>query len=323
MVNLAIIGLGRWGRVLVDAVQGKTDLVRFTNAVTRTPSKVEDYCKANSIALTSDYSTVLSDPKIDGVVLATPHSQHEQQIIDAVQAGKNVFCEKPVTLTRKSIDKAMAQVEKSGVIFAAGHNRRFLPALVHLNSLISAGELGQILHIEGNMSGHVGNRYTNDMWRVDPNESPAGGMAGSGIHVIDAMIYLLGRIKEVSAQSFRLVNEISLDDTTNMLFRFENGQTGYLVALTATTPTFRIQVFGEKCKVELIGENVLDIQPVDGVQARMTFPSISTELCQFVEFAKCIDSGKPYPISIDDVKNGVAVFEAVSKSCQERKWVTV
>lgn len=323
MVNLAIIGLGRWGRVLVDAVQGNTDLVQFTTAVTRNPSKVEDYCKANSIALTADYSTILSDPKIDGVVLATPHSQHEQQIIDAVQARKHVFCEKPVTLTRKSIDKAMAEVEKSDVIFAAGHNRRFLPALEHLNSLIRAGELGRILHIEGNMSGHVGNRYTNDMWRVDPNESPAGGMAGSGIHVIDAMIYLLGRIKEVSAQSFRLVNEISLDDTTNMLFRFESGQTGYLVALTATTPTFRIQVFGEKSKVELIGENILDIQPVDGVQTRMTFPSISTELCQFVEFAKCIDSGKPYPISIDDVKNGVAVFEAVSQSCEERKWVTV
>ncbi len=323
MVNLAIIGLGRWGRVLVDAVQGKTDLVRFTNAATRTPSKVEDYCKANSIALTSDYSTVLSDPNIDGVVLATPHSQHEQQIIDAVQAGKNVFCEKPVTLTRKSIDNAMAQVEKYGLIFAAGHNRRFLPALEHLNSLIRSGELGRVLHIEGNMSGHVGNRYTNDMWRVDPNESPAGGMAGSGIHVIDAMIYLLGRITEVSAQSFRLVNEISLDDTTNMLFRFENGQTGYLVALTATTPTFRIQVFGEKCKVELIGENILDIQPVDGVQARMTFPSISTELRQFEEFAKCINSGEPYPISIDDVKNGVAVFEAVSQSCEERKWITV
>ena len=323
MVNLAIIGLGRWGRVLVDAVQGKTDLVQFTNAVTRTPSKVEDYCKANSITLTSDYSTILSDPKIDGVVLATPHSQHEQQIIDAVRAGKNVFCEKPVTLTRKSIDKAMAEVEKSGVIFAAGHNRRFLPALEHLNSLIRDGDLGRILHIEGNMSGHVGNRYTNDMWRVDPNESPAGGMAGSGIHIVDAMIYLLGRIKEVSAQSFRLVNEINLDDTTNMLLRFETGQTGYLVALTATTPTFRIQVFGEKSKVELIGENMLDIQPVDGVQTRMIFPSVSTELCQFVEFANCIVSGRPYPISIDDVKNGVAVFEAVSQSCEEQKWVTV
>ncbi len=323
MVNLAIIGLGRWGRVLVDAVQGKTDLVQFTNAVTRTPSKVEDYCKANSINLTSDYSAILSDPKIDGVVLATPHSQHEQQIIDAVRARKHVFCEKPVTLTRKSINKAMTEVEKSDVIFAAGHNRRFLPALKYMNSLIRDGDLGRILHIEGNMSGHVGSRYTNDMWRVDPNESPAGGMAGSGIHVIDAMIYLLGPIKEVSAQSFRLVNEINLDDTTNMLFRFENGKTGYLVALTATTPTFRIQVFGEQSKVELIGENILEIQPVNGVQTRMTFPSVSTEFSQLVEFANCIVSGGQYPISIDDVRNGVAVFEAVSQSCKERRWISV
>ena len=137
------------------------------------------------------------------------------------------------------------------------------------------------------------------------------------------MIFLLGRIKEVSAQSFRLVNEINLDDTTNMLLRFENGQTGYLVALTATTPTFRIQVFGEKSKVELIGEDILEIQPVSGVQTRMTFPSVSTELCQLVEFGNCIVSGRPYPISFDDVRNGVAVFEAVSQSCEERKWITV
>ena len=222
MIRLAIVGPGRWGRILVESVQGVSDKVQFTRAVARTPEKAAAWCAAQGIELGDDLGTTLADPDIDAVVLATPHSQHAEQIAAAAAAGKHVFCEKPVTLTRASVEAAMRAVRDAGVVFAAGHNRRFLPSIARMKTMIEGGELGTILHVEGNMSGHVGSRYTPDMWRVDPVESPAGGLAGSGIHVIDAMIHLLGPITAVTAQSDRLVHEIELDDTTNMLFRFES-----------------------------------------------------------------------------------------------------
>lgn len=323
MVNLAIVGIGRWGRILVDSVSGQSDTVRFTKGVTRTRAKAEDYCARHGIALADDYEALLADPSVDGVVLATPHSQHAEQIARAAAAGKHVFCEKPVTLTKESIVAAMDAVRAAGVVFAAGHNRRFLPAVELMHEMVSAGRLGRILHVEGNMSGHVGARYTNDMWRVDPGESPAGGLAGSGIHVIDAMIHLVGPIAEVLAQSDRLVHTIDFDDTTSMLFRFEGGSTGYLTAMTATAPTFRIQVFGSDGSAELRGETVLDHVPVDGHRVTHTFAPVSTERLQLEAFAEAIATGEPYVIPLDEVIAGVAAFDAVARSAETRSWAAV
>ena len=203
------------------------------------------------------------------------------------------------------------------MVLAVGHNRRFLPAMRKLKSMIDDGTLGKIINIEGNMSGHVGDRYKSGMWRVDRQESPAGGLAGSGIHVIDTMIHLIGPIAEVQAQSYRLVHEIEFDDTTNMLFRFASGATGYLVAMTATAPTFRIQVFGDRGAAELRGETVLEFVPVSGEKVIREYAPFSTERAQLEAFADAIEGRTPFPVSTDDVIAGIAVFEAVPKSAEE------
>jgi predicted dehydrogenase len=314
MIRLALIGPGRWGRILVEAVQGISPDVTFTHAVARSPAKAAEWCAAQGLALGDDLGAVLADPEVDGIVLATPHSQHAEQIAAAAAAGKHVFCEKPVTLTRATAETAMQAVRDAGIVFAAGHNRRFLPAVERMKAMIAGGDLGTILHVEGNMSGHVGARYTPDMWRVDSTESPAGGLAGSGIHVIDAMIHLLGPITAVTAQSDRLVNEIALDDTTNMILKFASRATGYLTAMTATAPIFRIQVFGSKGWLELRGETDLAWTPVEGIREVWTFPAVSTERLQLEAMAKAITTGTPFPISLEDVVNGVACFEGVSSS---------
>ncbi|MEM8550941.1 MAG: Gfo/Idh/MocA family oxidoreductase, partial [Pseudomonadota bacterium] len=100
MANLAIIGIGRWGRILADAVAGVSDTARFTHGVTRTRANAEDYCASRGITLLDSFEAAIAEPSIDGVVLATPHTQHADQIKAAAAAGKHVLCEKPVTLTR-------------------------------------------------------------------------------------------------------------------------------------------------------------------------------------------------------------------------------
>jgi predicted dehydrogenase len=73
MLNLAIVGLGRWGQNLVGSIEG-SKIVRFSAAVTRTPSKVSAFCAQKNILLTDDYRSILNDDDIDAVVIATPHS---------------------------------------------------------------------------------------------------------------------------------------------------------------------------------------------------------------------------------------------------------
>ncbi|MFW5834601.1 MAG: Gfo/Idh/MocA family protein [Pseudomonadota bacterium] len=319
MIDLAIVGLGRWGRVLVESVQGRSDAVRFTHAVTGTPAHAADYCRAHGLELRPTLEEVLADSGVHGVVLATPHSLHEAQVIAAAAAGKAVFCEKPFTLTVAAAERAVAAAERAGIVLAVGHNRRFLPALRRMHGWIEEGRIGRALHVEGNISSHVGGRYAPDSWRLDTEESPAGGMAGAGIHLVDAMIHLLGPIAEVQAQSFRLAHDVPLDDTTSMLFRFESGATGYLATLTATAPTFRLQVFGEAGSLELRSPTVLEHVPLGGERTLWTFPAVDIERAQLEAFASAIAGGPAFPVPLDEVVAGIRAFEAVPVSATEHR----
>src|SRR5215472_13977865 len=99
MIDAAIVGLGRWGKALVEAVQGKSQSLRFTHAVSRDPDNLSDYAAEHRLELAGALEPVLANPAIAAVVLAT-HSLHYQQILAVAAAGKAVFCEKPLTLRK-------------------------------------------------------------------------------------------------------------------------------------------------------------------------------------------------------------------------------
>jgi predicted dehydrogenase len=325
VARLALVGPGRWGRILVASVQGLSDRVMFTHAVARSPDKALSWSKENDIVLSDDLASVLKDPEVDGIVLATPHSQHERQIVQVAAAGKDVFCEKPIALTHRGAKTAVDAVRRADVIFAPGHNRRFLPAVARMKSMIRSGDLGRILHVEGNMSSHVGfgEVYTPEIWRVAPGESPAGGLAAAGIHVIDLMIHLLGPIGSVIAISNRLVHQIDHDDVTTMMFRFENDATGTLATMTATARNFRLQVFGEKGWLELRGENDLTWTPVVGTPQTWHHAEVSMERAQLEAFATSIKTRSVYPVPLDDVINGRATFEGILESLESQSWASL
>ncbi len=136
MINAAIVGIGRWGRVLVDSVQGVSEVIRFTAGVTRTASKARAYCRDTGIDLRDGYDAVLADETIDAVVLATPHTNPAEQIIAAAAAGKHVFTEKPFTLDKASAEAAVEACRAAGVALGLGHNRRFCSNTIELKRMI-------------------------------------------------------------------------------------------------------------------------------------------------------------------------------------------
>ena len=177
MLDAAIVGMGRWGRVLVDSVQGRNDSpIRFVTGCTGTPEKARDYAAAKGIRLVDGYDRVLADPAVKAVVLATPHGQHAAQVIAAARAGKHVFVEKPFTLSKTDAEAAVAACREAGVVMALGHNRRFLPAVAQMKAMLAEGALGTLLHVEGQFSGHGALAYKPGMWRADRQESPLGGI---------------------------------------------------------------------------------------------------------------------------------------------------
>src|SRR6185436_20129982 len=127
MINAAIVGLGRWGQRLVNSVHGTRDTIRFVAGATRSVAKADAYARERGFPLYDTYDQVLADSRVEAVVLATPHTQHAEQVMAAAMAGKNVSTEKPFALTAATADAAVRACARAGVTLAVGFNWRFQP----------------------------------------------------------------------------------------------------------------------------------------------------------------------------------------------------
>ncbi len=333
MVRAAIVGLGWWGRTLVESVQGTSDVVRFTRGATRTVSpEVEEFAAAQGLALAAGLDELLADPDVDAVVLATPHSLHSQQVIAAARAGKHVFCEKPFALHRAEAEAAVEAVEKAGVALGLGYNRRFHPEMTKLRERIRSGELGVVEHVEATMTFPNALLLKPEQWRAQRDETPCGGLTPMGVHAVDGMIDLCGPIDRVFCQSFRRVVEIDADDTTQVVFRMREGMSGYLGTLTATGPGFSFQVFGSKGWVRLEGMThvagasseerrtrlfgTCKFQPAKGEAEVWEAERYDVTRACLEAFGQAASGGPRFPITHEEMVHGAAVTEAIVRSAE-------
>ena len=334
MIKAGIVGLGWWGKTLVESGEN-SDAIRFVVGTTRTVTpEVEAFAKQKGLRLTVDYQAMLAHD-IDAVVLATPHSMHATQVMAAAAAKKHVYCEKPFTLTKREAEDAVAAIKKSGVTLAVGYNRRFHPEMTKLRDMIRAGELGTILHVEATMTFPNALFINPAHWRADKAETPLGGLMPMGVHAIDGMIDLCGPIDHAFAQSFRRAAPIDADDTTSILVRMKEGMSGYLGTMTTTGPGFSFQVFGSKGFVRLEGLTHVagasseerrmrlfgncKFQPVKGDGKVWQAASLDVTRAALEAFAKAAQGGPAYPIPYDQVIAGVAATEAIIRSAGSGK----
>ena len=334
MIRAAIVGLGSWGKTLVDSVHGKTDDIRFTAACTRTPAKVETYCHEHGLQLNASYEQLLANRNIDAVVLATPNSLHEAQITQAAAVGKHVYVEKPFTLTLASAHAAVDAVTRAGVTLAVGLNRRFHPNMLELTRRVRAGELGTIGTLHAELTAATGFHRPTTSWRTLAAEEPAGAMVSIGVHLVDAMMNMVGRVREVYCVAANRGGPHG-DDTTHLMLQFECGVTGLIYCSVAATRNHRTAVYGTRGFAEVLKPqmDVLRFIPIvtgnASHLARIPAPEVIEHAGynyvgkSLTEFARCIRESAPYPISTIDVLHGVAVLEAAIKSAAAKRPVQV
>ena len=219
-LRVASIGLGWWGGNL--ATKAKEAGLKLVACYARTPEKRQEFADAHGARPSESLDGVLSDPEVEAVLIATPHSTHARLVIEAADAGKHVFVDKPFTLTVAEGKPAVRAAEAAGVVLQVGHNRRRQPANRRLKELVEQGALGMIHYAEANLSYPKGlNPRTG--WRGDPAESPAGGMTGLGVHMADNLNYLLGRPARVAAFSKQLISLGTLDDVSTATLEYQDG----------------------------------------------------------------------------------------------------
>jgi len=324
-IHAAIVGLGRWGQLLVSSVDN-SEAIKFTAAVTRTPAKVTDFCAERGIALSSDLATVLNDDAIDALVIATPHTQHFDQLMSAASAAKHVYCEKPWTLDAGQAGVSLRALSDAGLKAAVGHNRRFAPNSLAMKTLLQDGDLGAPIHIDGHFDANLA--ANEGLWRDSRAESPAGGMTSLGIHAVDMFINLFGRIRDVNVQSKRVASPIDVDDTTLVRFNFENGCTGHLTTIAATNMLWRISAFCTGGWVEIRDQDRLEVSSIaDGNRTEtypgFEYPALGTIQAALEAFATDVAGGPAFPISPADIAHATEALAAIIVSAETGKTVSL
>jgi predicted dehydrogenase len=334
MIRAAIVGLGRWGRSLVNSVQGKSDAIRFIRAFTRTRAGAEDFCRERGIPLAASYEALLVDPEVDAVVLATPHSQHETQVRQAAAAGKHIHVEKPVTLDYPSAQAVVRAAQEAGVVLAVGFCRRFHPSVGEIRQRLADGRLGKVVSMIAQHTTSTGQFIPPENWRAAPDEAPGGALTAVGVHSLDHMIEFAGRVRDVHCVTARTIPGPS-DDTTTVMLTFASGATGLLFCSVATATNYAFTLYGSKGLAE-ISKPALEhfrfvptsdvaptgpvTAPPDQIAEHPTFDMLRAEMDAF---ARAISQRTPYPVPIADVLHGMAVFDAIVESGRTGRLVTV
>jgi len=330
MIRAAVVGLGRWGRSLVHSVQGKgggnSNDIRFVLAHTRTRAAAEEFCQNHDVTLAESYEQILRDPNVDAVVLATPHSQHEHQVMAAAAAGKHIHVEKPITLERASANVVAEAAQRAGVVLAVGFCRRFHPSVTALRRHLEEGRLGSVISMVAQHTTSTGQFIAPDNWRAAPEETPGGALTAVGVHAIDHMIEFAGRVRDVRCVTSRYLPGAS-DDSTTVMLRFANGATGLIFCSVATATNFSFVLYGTRALAEISKPDLRSFRfvpgseeapsgpvtaPADEISEHPDFDMLNAEL---TEFARCIrDRRRSYPVPIADVLHGMSVFDAVVRS---------
>ncbi|BDW11697.1 hypothetical protein PSHI8_17800 [Polynucleobacter sp. SHI8] len=333
MINAALIGMGWWGKNIAQSIQHKSKEIQFTLGVTKEVNETRDFANSMSMELSDSFEFVLQQPDIKAIVLATPHSLHAEQIIAAAKAGKHVFCEKPLTLHYAQALQAIDACSSHNVVLAVGQNKHFWPSMQKLRELVKSNILGQLLHIEGHYSNDHSTKFFSD-WRESPAESPAGGLTGTGIHLIEAFVNLMGPASQVNAIVSSLRSGPDPRDSTSVSVQFVNGLSGYFAMVRATPIFYRVHLFGDQASIEAIGENEVVVRYKGGRIDRHVLPPLDSIRAELEAFAKAIPKEfhegdvsqfvqTDYPISPLQMGQTIAMFESIVKSVETGQMIKV
>lgn len=323
-VGIALIGLGWWGRKMLSVLDAAAAELRVVRVVEPDLAAARALCAARGIALSADYADALADPAVEAVVLATPHALHEAQIAQAAAAGRHVFCEKPLALTRAGAVRAVTRCREAGLVLGMGHERRFEPPIADLLAKADAGTLGRLHQIEANFSHDKFLALGRDNWRLDADQSPAAGMTATGIHLIDLSVRLLGPAESVLCICERLSSDLPQGDTVAAYVKFRGGGTAYISASLANPFYSRVAVFGasgwidirDKAHVEAPAGWVVTAAMADGPITTAELPPAEAVKDNLVAFARAVRGSAPYPITAEHLVNSIALLEAVFASAR-------
>ena len=324
MINAASVGLGWWSDELAKSIQGKSKRIKKVSCYSKSKKKRINFSKKYKTDYHDSYKAILKDPKINAVILTTPHSLHAKHAIQALQHEKHVFVEKPMATKYLDAKKMYLTAKKYKKILSVGHNRRYSSVSDFINNLNRQKKIGKILHIDSNFSAPGALNYKKKFWRANRKESPGGAIAGLGIHMIDLMCFFGGEVKSVQSLVKKYAVKVNIDDTTSALFEFNKNCTGNLTTIFACPYTATFNVFGTNMNIfSDVDKNKIKIVNKNGKVQKINLENKNTLFLELQEFADNCKNKKKFRIENSEAAHNVKVMEAIIKSSKINKKVFI
>lgn len=229
-VGVAIIGCGQIAQVAHLPNILKNPDARLISAVDLEKNKlVEVQRKFGCKNLSSSYEEVLRDPALDAVIICTPTSSHKEIAIKAAEAGKHIFCEKPLAVNSEEARDIISVAEKNNVKLMVGHFLRFLPNHVKTKALMRDGKIGEIFFAHA--YSEVPGPYSYPPSHFFFNKNSGGGvLLDYGTHLIDILCWLFDdqKITKISGLTYSF-NNLQVENSATLILQFSNGVLGQAI----------------------------------------------------------------------------------------------
>lgn len=306
--NVAVLGCGYWGKNLVRNFHQLGVLAAVVDPTEAGQTSARQI--APEIPLYSEFESVLADPTIRAVVIATPAVTHFELCLKALAAGKDVFCEKPLALRYEDANKAAKLAEEKGKILMVGHILEYHPAILKLREMVAEGQLGKIQYLYSNRLnlGKV-RREENILWSFAP-------------HDIAVILRLVGELPfQVIATGGSYIQSNIADVTVTQL-AFDNGLSAHIFISwlnpfkeqkLVVVGSKRMAVFDDVAKTLMLYDQRVDLReegpvPVKGEGHVIEYSSDEPLRLECQAFLAALETREP---PLTDARSGLQVLRVL------------
>lgn len=316
-VNWGVLGASKFARVHMTPAIHAAEGARFSGLATSNPQKAttfQDFCP--DLTVYGNYDVLLADPSIDAVYIPLPNHLHVEWSLKALDAGKHVLCEKPMTMRAEEFDQLIAKRDATGLLAAEAYMIVHHPQWQYVRKLLSDGAIGKLVHVTGVFT--YDNRADTDNIRNRP-ETGGGGLRDIGVYTIGSARYVTGQEPVEVRSSIRWENDVDVFTEINARFP---GFTYSTYVSTRMHPNQAMEFHGERGVIRLtapfnarvFGEARVELHR-PGLELQVTrFPVDDHYKLQVEAFGRSVRNGDAYPCPLEFSKGTQAMIDRVFES---------
>jgi predicted dehydrogenase len=245
----------RWGIIGVGNVtEGKSgpgfqraERSELVAVMRRNGELAADYARRHNVPRWyDDADSLINDPEVDAVYVATPPDSHRDYAVRVAEAGKPVYVEKPMARTALECEDMISACENAGIGLFVAYYRRAMPRFVAVKEIVDAGRIGQLrsVSVRNERPGHL-DQTGHGQWRVDPEISGGGHFVDLGSHILDLLDWLLGPVTQAAGVATNRGARYRAEDLVTGVFSFRSGVAGVGV--------WNYDSFQHKDEIEIVG----------------------------------------------------------------------